>query len=199
MIISINNVEDVLSHMNITSDLLDSQNNLLKNIATHEDQITALAYRSIEPGAYDNDLSSLVLAVMHNEKQANEDLISAVSQINDQLELVNRVRICYEMTRLIYPLGYRIVFDQVQMGYSYDYIQSAHRVSRGNITTYKNREYRLILILHCMFTPNCNLLDSWNQRYAALYAKNPRITIVDVITSPEMILDKNEIGKAVFL
>lgn len=198
MIIGINNVKEIISRVNMTNDLLDSRARLFRDIVTHEDQILMYTYKRLDAKNGNRDITELLIWVEENEKRACEELRLEVQGINERLDIVNRVNVCFELTRIIYPFGYGIAFDTLQMKYGWDYIQGRYQISRSNIAMYQKRELRLILILYCMYEPNCNLLEEWYHRWMEIAHQDSKITLPKIVQNPDWILSKEELQKVIF-
>lgn len=198
IVISMHHVEDCLSRDNMMPDLLECQKRLLCSVTSHDDQISALAYKRVRTSSIDHDISELIIQVTKNERKTNEELLSAIQQINLQIEMAERINICFEISKLIYPLGHAICFDLLKERCSWDYIIEKHHVSRGNIALYKKKELRLILILICLYEPKVDLLQKWNNRLYGVKKSNPKINLNKILEEPELVVLPEEIRKVTF-
>lgn len=197
MILSIKEVEEIISRNNFINELLECQSRLLSSVATHDEQVAALSYKRVKAPSINRDISELLVQVDRNEQNSIQELVSAVKQINIEIEQYNRIRICFEITRIIFPKGYYICFDLLQMKYTWDFVSVRNKVCRASINSLKNRELRLVLILYCMYDDQKNIMDIWRERYKQVQ-KAEKIDLMRIIKEPSLVLTKNEMEKVHF-
>lgn len=197
MILSIKEIEETISRNNFISELLECQRRLLSSVTTHDEQLATLSYKRVKAPSINRDISELLLQVDRNEQNSIQELMSAVKQVNLEIDQCNRIKICFEITRIIFPKGYYVCFDLLQMKYTWDVVNVRNKICRASINTLKNRELRLVLILYCMYDDTELIIDRWRERYKEAQ-KNGKTDLAQIIKEPELVLTQDELKKAHF-
>lgn len=198
MITNIKEVEKMISRINYISELLECQSRLISNVCSHDEQIEMLTFKRVQCGDINKDISELLIQVDRSEKASIRELVASVHQINAELERANRIKICFEITRLIWPQGYNICFDLLKMKYTWSFIHARHKISRANISIYKERELRLVLLLYCMYEDGEFVYDKFMSRFNNAKKKDPEMDLLTIIKQPDLVLKSEEIEKGQF-
>lgn len=191
--INIEEIAKVISQVNYISELLDCQNRLLSNVCKHNEQIEMLAFKRVKCNDINRDISELLLQVSRCERASIKELVVSVQQINAEIERANRIKICFEVSRLIWPQGYDICFDLIKMKYTWSFVHTRHKISRANISVYKKRALRLVQMLYCMYDDG--IYDKFMRRFNDAKKKDPEIDLFKVIKEPDLVLKSEELEK----
>lgn len=192
--IKISDIVEVLStpyRQHLDSTILQ----VFSGIETHTSQIKAVSAKAVQ---YDqipcftnevHDLQRVVDEVYMNETNQLTEAIEQLQPLFEMRYYINRIDLCFAISKLINPRGYQIVSAKLCDGMKYDVIVSMFHIHRNNIKALERKELRLIAILYAISGFHADIQRTFENRIS-----EKGMTLDEVVAVPEQFLTKEEMN-----